>query len=104
MHKYIKALCLTFVLSVGAFAQDATNEKEYKKNEFYAGYSNQQVDLGSRRAYNGFDVAYVRNVHRYFGIKADVSSAYRSSDFNISASDPGTGSYSYRRRKQPFRL
>ena len=78
MNKLIKAICLSIVLSVAAFAQ-TDNTDEYNKNEFYVGYSNQQVEVGPRRTFNGFEVSYTRNVSRFFGIKADVSGAYRNS-------------------------
>jgi hypothetical protein len=95
MIKFIKILCLTCVLSITAFAQTQTGE--YKKNEFYAGYSNQQIDGGNYRTANGFEGAYVRNIHRYFGIKADVSGAYTNrQDFSITFNDPTNGTYTYR--------
>jgi opacity protein-like surface antigen len=95
MIKFIKILCLTCVLSVAAFAQTQTDE--YKKNEFYAGYSNQQIDSGNYRTANGFEAAYVRNIHRYFGIKADVSGAYSSrQEFSITLNDTTNGTYTYR--------
>jgi len=98
MSKLIKILCLTCVLTLTAVAQNQTDE--YKKNEFFAGYSHQQNDSGgSYRPANGFTGAYVRNVHRYFGLKADVSAAYRGSEtFQINGSDPTNGAYSYRGR------
>lgn len=71
--------CLTIVLSGGVFAQ--TGSDEYNRNEFFAGYSNQQVGNGNRRTFNGFEASYVRNVHRYFGIKADFSAAYKNENF-----------------------
>jgi hypothetical protein len=94
MIKFIKVLCLTCVLGVSAFAQ--SNTDEYRKNEFYVGYSNQQIDGGGYSTANGFEGAYVRNVHRYFGIKADVSGAYRSSDFEVQGFDATSGNYTYR--------
>jgi opacity protein-like surface antigen len=95
MNKFIKVLYLTCVLSVAVLAQ--TDPDEYRKNEFYVGYSNQQTDAaGSYRTANGFEAAYVRNVHRYFGIKADVSGAYRGDDFAITATDTTNGTYAYR--------
>lgn len=83
MNKLIKAFCLTVVLSICAFAQTNSND-EYKKYEFFVGYSNQQVDVGNRRTFNGFEVSVTRNINRYFGIKADVSGAYRNTQFNSS--------------------
>lgn len=94
MKEFIKVLCLTFVLGVSIFAQ--TNSDEYKKNEYYVGYSNQQVDSGIHQTFNGFEAAYVRNVHRFFGIKGDVSGAYRNNSFQATLTDPTNGTYSYR--------
>lgn len=94
MYGFIKILCLTCVLCAGVFAQN--NPDEYKKNEFYGGYSNQQIDEGNYRTANGFEGAYVRNIHRYFGIKGSVSGAYGNDDFSGTFTDPNTGTYSYR--------
>jgi hypothetical protein len=80
MHKFIKAFCLTALLSVGVYAQTTTDE--YNKNEFFVGYSNQQVDRGDYQTHHGFEGSYVRNVSRYFGIKGDVSGAYKNDDFD----------------------
>lgn len=65
---------LGIILVFGSFA--FTQSNDYKKNEYYGGYSNQQVDNGQRDSFNGFEVAYIRNFHRYFGAKADFSAAY----------------------------
>ncbi|HEX8286519.1 MAG TPA: outer membrane beta-barrel protein [Pyrinomonadaceae bacterium] len=82
MIKFIKAICLSAILSVCVFAQAA--DDEYKKNEFYVGYSNQQIDGGNRVTFNGFEASATRNFNRFFGIKADVSGAYRSQNFTSS--------------------
>jgi hypothetical protein len=98
MNHLFRTLCLTFILSVAAFAQTTTTvSDEYNKNEFYGGFSHQRVDSGDR-GYNGFEVAYVRNVHRYFGIKADVSAAFRKNEFSLSQVDANNQPYSYRGR------
>lgn len=78
MNRLIAAFCLSIVLCVGVFAQA---DEDYKKNEFYVGFSHQQVGNSGRVPFNGFEVSAVRNVHRYFGIKADVSGAYRNREF-----------------------
>lgn len=96
MINFIKILCLTCVLGVTVLAQAQTDE--YKKNEYYVGYSHQQIDGGDYRPANGFQASYVRNVHRYFGIKADVSGVYRRDGFQINGFDSTTGEYSYRAR------
>lgn len=77
MNKLVNALCLTFVLWGAVFAQNDSDE--FKKNEFYVGYSNQRVEIGDRRAFNGIEFSATRNFSRYFGIKADFSAAKRSS-------------------------
>ena len=78
MNKFITAFCLAIIFSVGAFAQTAD---EYNKNEFFVGYSNQQVGNRNYRSFNGVEGSYVRNVSRYVGVKADVSAAYRNENF-----------------------
>ncbi len=88
MNKLINALCLTFVLCVAVYAQNDSDE--YKKNEFYVGYSNQRVEVGGRRAFNGIEVSATRNFNRYFGIKADVSAAKRSSSSTYQLSNGTT--------------
>lgn len=77
MNKFITAFCLALISSVCAFAQTG----EYNKNEFFVGYSNQQLDTGDRTTLHGVEGSYVRNFSRYVGVKADVSAAYRNEDF-----------------------
>lgn len=100
MNKLFLAFCLTIITSVFAFAQSS----DYKKAEGYVGYSNQQVDSGintnsgngtptsnffnDRINFNGFEASGVYNVHRYVGLKADFSAAFRNKDFSTSI---GTG-------------
>lgn len=92
MKKLISAFCLTIISSVFAFAQTTD---EYKKAEFFVGYSNNQVDTGAdsgdsvrdffndRSSFNGFNVSGVANVTRYVGIKGDVSGTYRNDRFSV---------------------
>lgn len=89
MNKLIKIIFLTAILSISAFAQ--TNGDDYKRNEFFVGFSNQQVENFDRDSYNGFEGSYVRNVRRYVGIKGDFSVAFRRDRFNGSIPDPITG-------------
>jgi opacity protein-like surface antigen len=100
MFKLIKILCLTCVLTLTAFAQTQTTD-EYEKNEYYVGYSHQQVEGGDvYRPVNGAEFSYVRNVHRYFGLKGDISAAYRGNEtFQINTTDATTGNaYAYQGR------
>lgn len=94
MNKIVLALCLTIFTSVFAFAQ--TTSDEYKKAEFYVGFSNNQVDTGveredrneigeffnERESFNGINVSGVANVTRYVGIKGDFSATYRNDEFS----------------------
>lgn len=81
MDKYFLSLVIIVFSGLTCFTQ---NSDDYNKNEFYVGYSNQQVDNGQRNTYNGFEGSYVRNVHRYVGVKADFSAAFNenSQPFN----------------------
>ena len=93
MYKLIKFLCLTCVCTFTAFAQNqqtrtTTTTDEYRKNEYYVGYSNQQVDGGSYNSANGFQGSYVRNIKRYMGIKADFSAAYDKETIEYTTTDP----------------
>ncbi|MDQ2745932.1 MAG: outer membrane beta-barrel protein [Acidobacteriota bacterium] len=81
MFKFINLFCLTLALSICAVAQNSGDE--YNKNEFFVGYSNQQVDRGDYTTYHGFEGSYVRNVSRYFGIKGDFSAAYKNESFDV---------------------
>lgn len=93
MKKFILASCLAIISSVSAFAQSTTTD--YKKSEFFVGYSNNQVDTGAdsedsvrnffddRLTFHGFNASGVVNVNRYVGIKADVSGTYRNDEFSI---------------------
>lgn len=61
--------------------QATTLAEDYPKNEFYLGYSNQQVDTFGRTTYHGFQGAYVRNVTKMIGIRADFSYAQNNNTF-----------------------
>lgn len=85
MKQMLFILCLVVASSILAVAQSS----DYKKTEVFAGYSNNQVDTGvdsgnsiqsffrDRDNFNGFEGSAVYNVHRYFGVKGDVSGTYK---------------------------
>ena len=83
MNKFSHVISLIMILSVFSFAQ---NSDDYNKNEFYSGYS-YQFDTRSSISLNGFEVSYVRNMSRYFGVKGDVSGTFRRKTKTI---DPAT--------------
>jgi hypothetical protein len=94
MNKFIKAICLSIVLSVAVFAQNDSDD-EYNKNEFYVGYSHQRVDEGGTRNLNGFEGSYTRNIKRYLGIRATVSGAYEHTTLHGSIPNPAGGSFEF---------
>lgn len=83
-------LSLIVIVAVASMAQS----DGYQKSEFFVGYSysNPEVDFGGgspagfyrdRIGHNGFNASAVVNVSRYFGIKSDVSGAYKSGQFSF---------------------
>ena len=122
MYKLLTAICLLTIFSVGAFAQmqkqtdfggkrknpfdnaskqetetpgSTTIIEQYRKNEFYVGYSNQQVDTFGRTTFHGIQGAYVRNVHRWLGIRADVSYARDNATLRGNLPNPAGGTYDF---------
>ncbi len=99
MQKFFIAFCVAALSSLGALPQSS----EYKKGEFFVGYSNNQVDTGvsanddfssfvdDRESFNGFNVSGVYNFSRYLGIKGDISGGYNKKryDFNVPAGSVG---------------
>jgi hypothetical protein len=83
-------LCASFGL-----AQNTTSD--YKKSEFFVGYSNNQVDTGlnsdsgnefqnffnDRESFHGVNVSGTYNVSRYVGITGDVSATFKNKEFNF---------------------
>lgn len=67
----------------------------YKKNEFYVGYSNQQVDTFGRSMFHGVQGAYVRNVSRWFGIRGDISYARKDNTIRGALPNPAGGTYEF---------
>lgn len=90
---------------VSAFAQF----RDYKKGEFYVGYSHNQVDTGvspnddfsdlvdRREGFNGFEVAGVYNFGRYVGLKGSISGTYNSKSyaFTVPTTPPATGQVAF---------
>ena len=92
LKKAIIALSIAAVSAASAVAQ-AQPVDDYKKVEFFAGYSNGQVDTGvdsgnsavdffrDRENFNGVNVSGVYNLTRYFGVKGDMSATFNSNRF-----------------------
>lgn len=86
--KAIIALSIAAVSAASVLAQSSADD--YKKVEFFAGYSNGQIDTGvntgsdpidflrDRENFNGVNVSGVYNASRYFGVKADYSATFNT--------------------------
>lgn len=91
LKKAFIALSLTAIGAVSVFAQSAGDD--FKKAEYYVGYSNGQIDSGvdsgntaidffrDRENFNGVNVSGVYNVNRYFGVKGDFSGTFNKTTF-----------------------
>jgi hypothetical protein len=64
----------------------AAQSDDYKKFEFFAGYSHNRIDPGfegsdfidGREGFNGFNTSVTGNISRYVGFKFDFSGHYKS--------------------------
>jgi len=83
-------MLIALVVSTG-FAQT----DDYEKNEFYVGYSNNQIDYPARRTFHGIEGSYTRNVSRFFGVRADFSFARNNGKLYGSLTDPVTSTYNF---------
>jgi hypothetical protein len=76
MKKLVLWSIVIVFLATFCFAQS----DEYHKNEVFAGFSSGQAiesDDSLEPPEPGFNVAVVHNIHRYIGIKADVSGTFK---------------------------
>jgi hypothetical protein len=95
MKKLILSGLMTLVCASFGLAQTTTTS-DYKKSEFFVGYSNNQVDTGidteegdefdeffnERESFHGVNVTGTYNVSRYVGITGDVSATYNNKRFS----------------------
>lgn len=97
LNKFVlSALIFAFSASIG-FAQTGD---DYHKLEVFAGYSNNQADVGSTNAssvrnqfavrenLNGAEASVVVNINRYFGIKGDFSAHFKNIELNTGTIAP----------------
>jgi opacity protein-like surface antigen len=79
-----------------ACASIAAAQSDYKKFEFFGGFSHNRVDTGigdddpslqdiinEREGFNGFEVSATGNFTRYFGLKGDFSGHFKNKTFGI---------------------
>lgn len=105
MRKFFVSAAIAAFASVGIFGQSS----DFKKAEFFVGYSNNQVDtgispnddfsniVGERETFHGFNVSGVYNFSRYLGLKGDISGGYNNKryDFTVPITPTGTGSVGF---------
>lgn len=78
MKKIFLAFCLAAISGLTAFAQDSD---DYKKGEFFAGYSSAiYVDDSADVVARGVNISGVYNFKRNIGIKADASATFSKSE------------------------
>lgn len=91
MKRLVVVVSLVLLSTITAFSQD-----DYKKYEFFGGYSALFLDnlagdtgspavddvLGDRQTLRGFNLAVGANFHKYFGAKFDYSLHLREDDFS----------------------
>jgi hypothetical protein len=108
----MKRLILLAVIAVcSAVPTFSQGSDDYKKVEFFGGFSHNRVDSGidaeelggededldgdflddlaDRQGLNGFNASLTGNVSRYVGLKFDVSGHYKSEDVNFFDSNLG---------------
>ncbi len=87
---------ITIATIIIACASIAAAQSDYKKFEFFAGYSHNRIDTGigdddpdlgdiinEREGFHGFEVSATGNLTRYFGIKGDFSGHFKSRTFPL---------------------
>jgi opacity protein-like surface antigen len=99
LNKFILS-AIVFVLSASIGSAQTTDDNH--GFEVFAGYSNNQVDVGSsndsslnnifkvRESLNGFEVSGVKNVSRFVGIKGDFSAHPKEIQFSVPRTIGGT--------------
>jgi Outer membrane protein beta-barrel domain len=87
---------LLIVTTIVACASIAAAQDDYKKFEFFGGYSHNRVDTDSltqNEGFHGFETAATANLSRYFGLKFDFSAHFNNQSiplFSIQGGQPGT--------------
>src|ERR671917_347837 len=87
------SLIFTIIL---ACASIAAAQSDYKKFEFFGGYSHNRIDTGigdddpelgdiinEREGFHGFNTSLTGNVTRYVGLKFDFSAHFKSETFPL---------------------
>jgi opacity protein-like surface antigen len=110
-----KTILIFTIITISITAVLAQGD-DYKKGEFYVGYSGGQIDRGfdssvpasgfffdrefDNDPYHGANVSAVYNVSRYIGLKADFSAAYNRTGFNVTV--PGGSTFAFDTRNSLY--
>ena len=88
------------ILAASAVFAQAQPVDDYKKGEFFVGYSNGQIDAGvdtgdspvdffrDRVNFNGVNLSGVYNATRHLGVKGDFSATFNNTDFSETITGP----------------
>ena len=97
-----RTLLLAILVAACASISLAQSTDDYKKWEFYGGYSHNRVDTGSgsslisdREGFNGFDTAVTGNITRYVGLKVDFAGHFKSTTIPVSTTQINVDSSIY---------
>ena len=87
---------LSLAILIAACASVSVAQSDYKKWEFFGGFSHNRVDTGiddndpqlddivdEREGFNGFETSITGNVTRYVGLKFDLSGHFKEKTFPI---------------------
>jgi opacity protein-like surface antigen len=78
-----KLILAAFFIAAGALSALAQTTDEYRKNEFFAGYSYHSADINTltidpqRTGQHGVNLAYTRNLSPHVGLTGDVSAHFK---------------------------
>ena len=85
---------MLILTTIMACASIAAAQSDYKKFEFFGGYSHNRVDTGigdedtslrdiidEREGFHGFEASATGNLSRYFGVKFDFSAHFKNRSF-----------------------
>ena len=75
-----KSLLIISIIGFLLIVKTVRGQDEYNKAEIYTGYSGATNLLNKDLVEHGFNAAGVYNVHKYFGLKVDVTGTY--AEFN----------------------
>ena len=86
---------MLILTTIAVCASIAAAQSDYKKFEFFGGYSHNFVNTDSideREGFPGFETAATANLSRYFGLKFDFSAHFKDRSIPLFTIQGGSGS------------